>query len=115
MVLRPLINGAVALQVGGNWVAILTAGSAVAHELPDWLAARDGFDLEIIRGGRGYALIPRNGAPDRKTLELISPVGERCGATTFPIGGLSVGFDGTVIAASGDGGCTKTWWTGVLK
>jgi hypothetical protein len=113
--LRPLVEGDLALQIDGRWVATLSAGSAGPHPVPDWLASRDHFDFEIVRGGKAYALIPRNGAPDTRTLEFLTPGGERCGATTFPIGGLSVGFDGSVIAASGDGGCKKTWWTGLLK
>lgn len=113
--LRPLVDGTIALQAGGVWVARLSAGLAGAFGVPDWLASHRAFDLEIVRGGRAYALIPRSGAADRRTLELYAASGERCGATTFPVGGLSIGLDGTVVAASGDGGCTKTWWTALLK
>ncbi len=76
---------------------------------------RQRYDLAIVRSGRAYALIPRNGAADTTSIELYSIAGNRCGKVTLPIGGLRIGFDGTVIAASGDGGCTKTWWTGLLK
>jgi hypothetical protein len=38
------------------------------------------------------------------------------GKVTFPgVGGVTTGADGTAIGASGDGGCTKKWWTGLLR
>ena len=113
--LRALIGGGLALQIGGAWTAVFAAGSTAAQAVPGWLAAHANFDLETIRGGSAYALVPLDGAGDRKTLQFYSAAGNRCGATAFPVGGLTVGFDGTVIGAGGDAGCTHTWWHALLR
>jgi Divergent InlB B-repeat domain len=113
-VLRALIGGGAAVQIGGKWTSVFRAGSASPDPVPPWLASHPNYDLEVIRGGRGYALIPRSGAADNKTLELFAADGTHCGSTTFPVGGLNVGLDGTVIASEGDGGCTHPWWPALL-
>ena len=114
-VLRALAGGGAALQIGGTWVSVLSPGSESRSPVPSWLASHPNYDLEVIRGGRGYALIPRNGAPDTRTLDLLATDGTRCGSTAFPVGGLSVGLDGTVIASEGDGGCSHSWWPALLR
>jgi Divergent InlB B-repeat domain len=113
-VLRALIGGGAAVQIGGKWTSLFRAGSASPDPVPAWLASHPNYDLEVIRGGRGYALIPQSGAADTKTLELFAADGTHCGSTTLPAGGLNVGLDGTVIASQGDGGCTHSWWPALL-
>jgi hypothetical protein len=112
--LRPLIGGGIALQIEGNWVAMSPGGKAVSTAVPDWLAARSNFDIEIVRGGRAHALIPKWPVPDRSTIPLYSPTGSHCGDATFPQPNVTVGIDGTVISSTGDDACTITWWPHVL-
>jgi len=33
----------------------------------------------------------------------------------FPVRGLGVGKEGTVVGTSGDGGCTHPFWSGLLR
>ena len=115
-IVRPLIGGGAAIQIDGAWSATSRSGAGAADAAPEWLSSRPKFDLEIIRQGRAYALIPRAGASPHDTLELFSGAGERCGAVKFPAEGLSVGRDGTVIGSSGEGGgCTHAIWSGLLR
>ncbi len=113
--LRPLIGGGAALQVGGAWVGTSQSGVASFEAPPAWLAAHKHFDLQIVRGAKAYACVPRSGAAPHDALDLISASGASCGSLTFPTDGLSVGLDGTVIGTAGEGGCAMTWWSGLLK
>jgi hypothetical protein len=113
-VVRPLVGGGAAIQIDGAWVAVSQSGAGSAQAAPEWLASHANFDLQFIRQARAYALIPRAGAPARDTLDLYSGAGERCGALKFPVDGLSMGPDGTVIGSSGDAGCTHAFWSGLL-
>jgi len=112
---RPLAAGGAAIQIDGSWAAMVRSGVGAADAVAPWLSSHDKYDLQIIRQGRGYALIPRAGASPHDTLELYSAAGERCGALKFPADGLSMGPDGTVIGSSGDGGCTHPFWSGLLR
>jgi len=112
---RPLVSGGAAVQVDGNWVAVVRSAVASADEVPAWLASHANFDLQLIRGGNAYALIPRAGARPHNALDLVAGNGDRCGSVTFPADGLSMGYDGTVIGFAGDGGCTHSWWSGLLR
>jgi hypothetical protein len=114
-IVRPLVVGGAAIQIDGNWVATSRSGVGAADAVPDWLSSHKSFDLQTIRQGRAYALIPRSGAPARDTLDLYSGAGERCGQLKFPVDGLSMGPDGTVIGSSGDAGCTHQFWSGLLR
>jgi hypothetical protein len=112
---RPLIGGGAAMQVSNAWVAVIASGEAGWRGPPAFLQSRPLHDVVIIRQGRGYALIPKFGASGaRDQVELFSASGDQCGAGTFQANGLAVGVDGTVIGSSGEGGCTMTWWPGVL-
>ncbi|HZR07009.1 MAG TPA: hypothetical protein VFA79_00405 [Myxococcales bacterium] len=114
-VVRPLLGGGAAIQIDGAWVAVTQSGAGSAEPAPQWLASHPNFDLQFIRQARAYALIPRSGAPARDTLDLYSGAGERCGSVKFPVDGLSMGPDGTVIGSSGDAGCTHAFWSGLLR
>ena len=115
VLIRPLAGGGAALQVGGDWTGVSQSGTAGFAAPPGWLASHRNYDLQIIRGGTAYALIPRSGASPRDALDLVSAGGDRCGSLTFPVGGLSIGPDGTVIASAGDDGCSMSWWSALLK
>jgi hypothetical protein len=113
LVLRTLVDGDIALDNGGHWLGVFAAnGGTTLKSLPAWLT--DSHDFTIVRGERAYARIPRRGALNH--LDLISTKGTVCGTVTFPgVAGLTTGADGTVVGASGSDGCTKTWWSGLLK
>ncbi|HEY2030318.1 MAG TPA: hypothetical protein VGH20_14030 [Myxococcales bacterium] len=112
LVLRALVDGNVAIQASGHWLGLVAPGATTLTPAPTWLA--DGHDLSIVRGERAYALIPEAGALNH--LDLVTAQGQLCGSVTFPgVGPLRTGADGTVIGASGDGGCTKTFWPGLLE
>jgi hypothetical protein len=112
IVVHPLLGGGVALRLGGNWAGVLKPFESSLSPAPAWLADRPNQDFSIVRNERAYALM-RSG---RNSLELVSAQGNSCGTVTFPdVGGVTTGADGTVIGASGEGGCTKKWWTGLLR
>jgi len=113
--LRSCSAGGAAIQIDGAWAATVRSGVGSADPVPPWLSSHDRYDLQIIRQGRAYALIPRAGASPHDTLELYSAAGERCGTLKFPADGLSMGPEGTVIGSSGDGGCTHPFWSGLLR
>jgi hypothetical protein len=112
---RPLVVGGAAIQIDGTWVATSKSGVGASDGVPDWLSSHKNWDLEVIRGGRAYALIPKSGASSRDTLDLYSGAGERCGQVKFPVDGLSMGPDGTVIGSAGEAGCTHQFWSGLLR
>jgi hypothetical protein len=130
-VLSPLIGGGLALQADGKWTHTFASGSSEAQAAPDWLAQRSGR-LEIVRGGRAYALMPP--APGAfvcsQQVEVLAPDGSSCGKLTFetPDGAcarspLSLGPDGTILQQQllahpdpeGRDGCTQKWWPQILR
>lgn len=113
--LRPLAGSGAAVQVNGNWVAVVRSAVAAADPVPAWLASHANFDLQLIRNRSAYALIPRAGANPHNALDLVAGNGDRCGTVTFPAEGLSMGYDGTVIGFAGEGGCTHSWWSALLR
>jgi len=113
--LRPLIGGGIVAQAqSGDWVAMAPSGVGISFPTADWLAPYSNYDIEIVRGGRAYALIPKYPVPDRSTIPLYSASGVRCGAVTFPLPNVTVGMDGTAISSTGDDACTITWWPQLL-
>ena len=114
--LRPLIGGGAVMQASDAWVAVIASGEAGWRGPPPFLQSHPLHDVVVIRQGRGYALIPKFGASGaRDELELFSASGDLCGTGKFEAEGLAVGVDGSVIGSSGEGGCTMTWWPGVLR
>ena len=93
--------------------------------------------LHIIHGGRGYAILPGQGASDNceQSVSVVSPSGQLCGTATFSLGGGScflarmvVGYDGTVVqqlpferesssctAADHICNCTYRFWPGFFR
>ena len=112
-VLHALIGGGAVLQQDGLWTAFIPSGKAEVQPAPAFLASHPEADFTLVRGARAYAVLPRTG--DTTEMELYSASGNRCGSLKFTAGGLTTGADGTVIASSGDQGCTKTVWPGLLK
>jgi hypothetical protein len=114
--LQPLIGGGAAYQVGDAWVATLTSGTAGTTDPPAFLAGHPKNDFRVIRNSRGYARIAKYGASEpRNKVELFDAAFDHCGTGTFPGEGLAIGHDGTVLASGGDGGCSLSWWSGLLR
>jgi hypothetical protein len=113
---QPLIGGGVAVQSSdGTWVAVVGSKQARFAPPPQWLASNPKHEFVIARQGRAYALIAKFGSSGpRGDIQLFDASGNFCGTGSFAGAGLSVGHDGTVIAASGDG-CTMAWWSGALR
>ena len=113
---RALIGGCAAVQIDGIWVAAIPSDVAAVTSPPQFLADHPGWDFYIVRGRRAYARVSRTNGPGWSApMPFYSAAGNRCGAVDFPYGNLSVGADGSVIAAGGIGGCTKTWWPALLQ
>jgi hypothetical protein len=113
---QPLIGGGVAVQSSdGTWVAVVGSNQPGFAAPPQWLASNPKHEFVIVRQGRAYALIAKYGSSGpRGDIQLFDASGNLCGKGTFAGAGLSVGHDGTVIAAGGDG-CTMAWWSGALR
>jgi hypothetical protein len=89
------------------------AGSAAP---PQWLASNPKHEFVIVRQGHAYALIAKFGSSGpRGDIQLFDASGNFCGTGSFAGASLSVGHDGTVIAAGGSDGCTMAWWSGALR
>lgn len=110
----PLLDGGVALRVGGAWRWTYPRLGTRAPA-PAWLAARPGTTLRRTRGDRGYALLPAAGgaaSPCTTTVELRAPSGRLCGTIAVRQGGASCaappveqGRDGTLVVGSAADGC----------
>jgi hypothetical protein len=108
-----LIGGGVAVQVDGAWTYFIPSGKAEAQAAPAFLADNPNTDFTLVRGAKAYAVLPRSG--DTTQMKLYSSGGNLCGTVKFPSGGLTTGADGSAIASSGERGCTKTVWPGLLR
>jgi len=112
--LRPTIDGGVAIAFGEKWIAAIKSGETKLDEAPAWLATNPGSDFEIIRQRNAYAVMLSDSAP-RNMLKLYSPSGRLCGRVSFDTGSVSMGSDGTVIGADGEGGCIRPFWPALLR
>ena len=99
------------------------------------MVARPDTRLQIVRGGRAYAVLPygAKGVACAQRIEVVAPDGSSCGARDYPIAAgncdthqLSVGADGTVMQLLPDAlettdpimfthTCTWRWWSAALK
>jgi hypothetical protein len=134
--LHLLVDGSVAFTDGTTWRGVFRDGVAAVDPPPAWLAARPGTRLATIRGGRGYALLPREkylGNPDDQTkFEIVAATGESCGTVTLPdpppdpdrtfeLTALGVGQDGTLFQTEevaqrlGGHWCGYRTWHGLLQ
>ncbi len=102
---------------------------------PDWLASRPDTALHMVRGGKGYAVLPKpaSSAACEQLVEVVSPSGKTCGSSTFSMGGgacstsnIIVGYDGTVVqqapreretctAAGHQCTCTYRYWPAFFR
>lgn len=116
-------------------LAVVRSGEAAVSAPPAWLASRPLTRLEIVRGGRGYAVLPLGAQSVRCTqrVEVFAPDGTACGAREYPLAegrcdteDLALGADGTIIQrlplsmephadVFGTSGCTWRWWPGALR
>jgi len=116
-------------------LVLVASGQPSVQPAPDWMVARPDTRLQIVRGGRAYAVIPygAKGAACTQRIEVMAPDGSSCGARDYPIAGgncdthqLSVGADGTVIQMLPTAmettdpiafthTCTWRWWPAALK
>jgi len=117
------------------WLGQFDAQATAMSAPPAWLAARPGKALHMVRGGKGYAVLPmsENSAACEQRVEVISPTGQLCGSSLFSIGGgacvtgsIAVGYDGTVVqqgpreretCSANDHICTCTYryWPGFFR
>jgi hypothetical protein len=116
-------------------LVLVGSGQPSVQPAPDWMVARPDTRLQIVRGGRAYAVIPygAKGAACTQRIEVVAPDGSSCGARSYPIASgncdthqLSVGADGTVIQMLPDAmetkdpiafthTCTWRWWPAALQ
>lgn len=107
---RGLTDGGVAVRLDGKWAATAQSGNTRPGAPPAWLP--DGTDFSLVRGGKAYAVWPGSG----NSINLVSTAGNACGAVSFSgVSSVSVGTDGSVVGASGPGGCSKLVWRAALQ
>ena len=107
------IGGGAALRIDDVWTYFFPSGKSEVQPAQEFLASHPESDFSLVRGARAYSVLPRSG--DTTQMELYSASGKKCGSLTFSRGNLTTGADGSVIASSGDNGCTKTVWPALLK
>jgi hypothetical protein len=116
-------------------LVVVASGSASVQTAPGWMMARPDAQLQIARGGRGYAVLPygaKNVACTQR-IEVLAADGISCGSHEFPIAagncdtlGLTLGADGTVIQqlpssmetkdpVNSFHTCTWRWWTAAVR
>jgi List-Bact-rpt repeat protein len=102
----PLVTPVIPARGMGTPLAQIDSWATETKAPPAWLAARPHKGLHMVHGGAGYALIDPAGdvAPCSQQIEVLAPSGKSCGTVSFFIGGgacraggLTVGYDGTVI------------------
>lgn len=124
------------LALGPAWVAQLDSLATASSAAPDWLQARPNVRLHMVRGGKGYAVLPVEAQDAQdcvQNLEVVSPSGKSCGTTSFRAasgscrtGPITVGYDGTVMQLApdpdpahqewfGQGTCYWHWWPGLFR
>jgi len=137
----PLIGGGLLVRMttvsDGVRIALplvaLESGTTVEHTAPDWLFHLLNTRLQIVRGGKAYAVLP-DGAPGvscSQDVQLRAPDGTLCSTSTYPIAGgtcdtrdLTLTADGTVIQPLPSAlesitptthSCTWRWWPATLQ
>jgi hypothetical protein len=132
---EPRVGDGLFIASGGRWAAQIDSLATSTTPAPAWLQARPGTSLHMVRGGRGYAVLPATGADSAscsQAVEVIAPSGMSCGTASFSAGtgscttkAITIGYDGTVIqqlpAAReqqcwfGPCTCTWQWWSGFFN
>lgn len=130
--LVPLLDGSLALQRDGVWVARFVPGTTLVTPVPAWLAARPNHKLRLIHGKTGYALLPFGGVaatPCRQTVEVRAPSGTLCadvalyqGPTACTTRDVDVGWEGTLVLQRANEtcrgetcSCSHRWWSGLMR
>ena len=124
------------LALGPAWVAQVDSLATASSAAPDWLQARPNVRLHMVRGGKGYAVLPVEAQDAQdcvQSVEVVSPSGKSCGTTSFRAasgpcrtGPITVGYDGTVMQLApdpdpahqewfGQGTCYWHWWPGLFR
>lgn len=122
--------------VRARWLAQFSPDARRAAPAPAWLSPYADTALHMVHGGRGYALLPLQGASAvrcAQTVRLFTASGEPCGQETYVIdedacqtAPLSVGYDGSVFqllpvsrqtgcVGSGHFPCTYRVWPGRFR
>lgn len=105
-VLVPLVDGSLALRLGGRWVGVFASGATALSPPPAWLQSADGLDLVTVARGQGYALFSPHvdAAVCTQRVRLVDASGIECsplqldmGPTCGP-GWLSIGNAGSAFA-----------------
>jgi len=118
-----------------EWLGQFDALATSMSPPPAWLASKPDKTLHMVRGGGGYAVLPKPGASPtcEEQIEVVSPSGQSCGVASFAMGGgacttqsIIVGYDGTVVqqaprdretCTTNDHLCTCTYryWPGFFR
>jgi hypothetical protein len=107
-VARALIGGGVAVRMDAHWTAIVNPSNSILLPPRAWMV--DGSDFAIVRTGKAYAVTTGSNV-------ISLAVGQTtCGTITLPgVTSVSAGIEGTVIGSSGTNGCSKVFWSGLLR
>jgi hypothetical protein len=116
-----------------TWLLAYDALATKPTDAPGWLKAHSDTTLAIVRGAKGYALLPLPSDGETQcgqTVDVVAVDGTTCGRATFGWTGncstqeISVGVDGTVIqrlpekqeecASEAHCKCGWRWWRGFL-
>ena len=114
---------------------VVETGTETLRPAPNWMVSRRDAKLQIMRGGKAYAVLPlgANGVSCTQPVEVVAPDGTSCGTADYPIADgtcdtfeLRLGADGTIIQqlptameqtneSIGGNTCTWRWWPAALR
>jgi hypothetical protein len=122
--LAPLLDGSIAVQLGGVWARRYAHLATTSETAPAWLTARGNQGFRFTRGNKGYAFFPPGGQSSSdctQVVELLAPSGRRCVKLTFrrdgnacETGTIDQGWDGTVVEQTSANACGWRFWPGLL-
>jgi hypothetical protein len=130
-----LLQALSAFGVNSAWIREFPSRERASKPVPAWLATRFDTNLHVIRGGKGYALLPLPtlASPCTQAVEVMTAEGQSCGSVSFNLdpglcstGQINIGYDGTVIqqyvhameqCAPNGRDCTCSWqfWPGYFR
>jgi hypothetical protein len=123
--LFPLLDGSLALRVGGSWTRLYLHLADHGDAPPPWLQARHSMTFRFTRGNRGYAFFPPSdqvSSDCSQVVDIVAPDGRNCARITFhetgspdcKTGFVDQGWDGTVVRQASSGTCTWRFWPAFL-
>jgi hypothetical protein len=130
LLVRPLLDGSVAVRADGAWRARIRNRSTAVRDPPAWLANLSGKEFQLRKHGGSsgsYVVLfdSRFGGTPRcaPLVEIRAPAGNRCGTLAVPesVQRADVGEDGTLIWLRSGPPCSFglcchwRWWTGLLR